>query len=133
MRHLLFDIHDARGGDGGSPRNLFKCSETSACVQTVPDSGKLEYIQAPLPVIFPQPTLQCMSNMTIQGAAVGAEAGKLQADLRNVFSRLLSHARTIDMTMTLGDSTEALGQIRELEAYLERGLEVLSKPLTYES
>ncbi len=74
-----------------------------------------------------------MSNMTIQGAAVGAEAGKLQADLRNVFSRLLSHARTIDMTMTLGDSTEALGQIRELEAYLERGLEVLSKPLTYES
>ncbi|TMI16520.1 hypothetical protein E6H33_04270 [Candidatus Bathyarchaeota archaeon] len=71
--------------------------------------------------------------MTIQGAAVGAEAGKLQADLRNVFSRLLSHARTIDMTMTLGDSTEALGQIRELEAYLERGLEVLSKPLTYES
>jgi len=71
--------------------------------------------------------------MTIQGAAVAAEAGKLQADLQNVFSRLLSHARTIDMTMTLGDSTEALGQIRELEAYLERGLEVLSKPLTYES
>src|SRR6266566_7534363 len=54
MRHLLFDILDARGGDGGSPRNLFKCSETSACVQTVPDSGKSEYIQAPLPVIFPQ-------------------------------------------------------------------------------
>src|SRR6266566_4629986 len=80
-----------------------------------------------------KPTLQSMSNMTIQGAAVGAEAGKLQADPRNVFSRLLSHARTIDMTMTLGDSTEALGQIRELEAYLERGLEVLSKPLTYES
>jgi hypothetical protein len=35
------------------------------------------------------------------------------------------------MTMTLGDSTEALGQLRELEAYLERGLDVLSKPLRY--
>jgi hypothetical protein len=35
--------------------------------------------------------------------------------------------------MTLGDSIEALGQLRELEAYLERGLEVLGKPLTYES
>jgi len=71
--------------------------------------------------------------MTVQEAAVGAEAGKLQADLRDVFSKLLKHARTIDMTMSLGDSTEALGQIRELEMYLERGLEVLSKPLTYES
>jgi hypothetical protein len=38
----------------------------------------------------------------------------------------------IDMTLTLGDSAEALGQIRELEAYLERGLEVLSRPLNRE-
>ena len=72
-----------------------------------------------------------MSNMTVQEAEVGTEAGKLQADLRDVFSKILSHARGIDMTMTLGDSTEALGQLRELEAYLERGLDVLSKPLRY--
>jgi hypothetical protein len=74
-----------------------------------------------------------MSNMMVQEAEVGTEAGKLQADLRDVFSKILSHARGIDMTMTLGDSTEALGQLRELEAYLERGLEVLSKPLAYGS
>jgi len=74
-----------------------------------------------------------MSNITVQEAAVGSEAGKLKADLRDVFSKLLRHAKTIDMTMTLGDSIEALGQLRELEAYLERGLEVLGKPLTYES
>ncbi len=74
-----------------------------------------------------------MSNMTIQEAAVGTEAGRLQDDLRGVFSKMLSHARTIDMTLTLGDSAEALGQIRELEAYLEMGLEVLSRPLSRES
>ncbi len=74
-----------------------------------------------------------MSNMTVQEAVVGTEAGRLQDDLRGVFSKMLSHARTIDMTLTLGDRTEALGQIRELEAYLERGLEVLSRPLNCES
>ncbi len=74
-----------------------------------------------------------MFGTTVQEAEVGTEAGKLQADLRDVFSKILSHARRIDMTMTLGDSTEALGQLRELEAYLERGLEVLSKPLAYGS
>jgi len=73
-----------------------------------------------------------MSNLTVQDAGVGTEAGKLQADLRDVFSKMLSHARRIDMTMTLGDSAEALGQLRELEAYLEKGLGVLSRPLTRE-
>jgi hypothetical protein len=71
-----------------------------------------------------------MSNETVQEAGVGIEASRLQADLRDVFSKMLSHARRIDMTMTMGDGTEALGQIRELEAYLERGLEVLGRPLT---
>ena len=70
-----------------------------------------------------------MFSTTVQEAEVGTEAGMLQADLRDVFSKILSHARRIDMTMTLGEGTEALGQLRELEAYLERGLEVLSKPL----
>ena len=74
-----------------------------------------------------------MSNVSVQEAVVGAEAGRLQEDLRGVFRKMLSHARTIDMTLTLGDSAEALGQIRELEAYLERGLEVLSRPLGRES
>jgi hypothetical protein len=74
-----------------------------------------------------------MSGITVQEIEVGSEAGKLQADLREVFNKILSYARTIDMTMTLGDDTEALGQVRELEAYLERGLEVLSRPLTRES
>ena len=74
-----------------------------------------------------------MSNMTVQEAVVGTEAGKLQHDLRDVFSKMLSQARTIDVTLTLGDGTEALGQIRELEAYLERGLEVLSRPLSRDS
>lgn len=74
-----------------------------------------------------------MSNMTVQESVGGTEAGRLQDDLRGVFRKMLSHARTIDMTLTLGDSTEALGQIRELEAYLERGLEVLSRPLTSET
>jgi len=74
-----------------------------------------------------------MFGTTVQEAEVGTEAGKLQADLRDVFSKILSHARRIDMSMTLGEGTEALGQLRELEAYLERGLEVLSKPLAYGS
>ena len=74
-----------------------------------------------------------MPNMTVQEVRVGTEAGKLQTDLRDVFSKMLTHARTINMTLTLGDTTEALGQIRELEAYLERGLEVLSRPLSRES
>ena len=73
-----------------------------------------------------------MSNATVQETMVGSEAGKLQAELRDVFSKILSHARMIDMKITLGDGTEALGQIRELEAYLERGLEVLGRPLTHE-
>jgi len=71
--------------------------------------------------------------MTVQEVGVGTEAGKLQADLRDVFSKVLSHARRIDMTMAMGYGTEALGQIRELEAYLEKGLEVLSRPLGHES
>jgi len=74
-----------------------------------------------------------MSNMTVQEAGVGTEAGRVQEDLRGIFSKMLSHARTIDMTLILGDNTEALGRIRELEAYLERGLEVLSRPLSRES
>jgi len=74
-----------------------------------------------------------MSNMTVQEAGVGTEAGRLQEDLRGIFSKMLSHARTIDMSLILGDTTEALGRIRELEAYLERGLEVLSRPLSHES
>jgi len=79
------------------------------------------------------PESRDMSNVTVQESAGGTEAGRLQKDLRGVFSKMLSHARTIDMTLTLGDNTEALGQIRELEAYLERGLEVLSRPLSRES
>jgi len=71
--------------------------------------------------------------MASQETVAGTEAGKLQTELRDVFSKILSHARTIDMTLALGDTTEALGQIRELELYLERGLVVLSRPLDYES
>ena len=74
-----------------------------------------------------------MSKMAIQEGVAGTEAGKLQMELRDVFSKLLSHARRIDMTLALGDTSEALGQIRELELYLERGLVVLSRPLDYES
>jgi len=40
--------------------------------------------------------------MAVQEAVVGTEAGKLQKDLRGVFRKMLSHARTIDMTLTLG-------------------------------
>jgi len=74
-----------------------------------------------------------MSKMAIQEGVAGTEAGKLQVELRDVFSKLLSHARRIDMTLALGDTSEALGQTRELELYLERGLVVLSRPLDYES
>jgi hypothetical protein len=74
-----------------------------------------------------------MSNVTVQETIVGSEAGKLQTDLRDVFSKILSHARRIDMTMTMGNTTEAIGQIRELEVYLEMGLEVLTRPLARES
>jgi hypothetical protein len=71
-----------------------------------------------------------MSNMTVQESVPGTEAGKLQADLRDVFTKILGHARRIDLAMTLEDGTEALGHVRALEAYLERGLEVLSRPLS---
>ena len=71
-----------------------------------------------------------MPNMTVQETVVGTEASKLQTELRDVFSKILGHARRIDMTLALGDTTEALGQVRELELYLERGLVVLSRPLT---
>jgi hypothetical protein len=74
-----------------------------------------------------------MSNVTVQEKIVGSDAGKLQTDLRDVFSKILSHARRIDMTMTMGNTTEAIGQIRELEVYLEMGLEVLTRPLARES
>jgi len=74
-----------------------------------------------------------MSNMAVQETVAGTEAGKLQTELRDVFSKILSHARRIDMTLALGVATEALGQVREFEVYLERGLVVLSRPLTQES
>jgi len=70
--------------------------------------------------------------MTVQETVVGTEASKLQTELRDVFSKILGHARRIDMILALGDTTEALGQVRELELYLERGLVVLSRPLTQE-
>jgi len=73
-----------------------------------------------------------MSNLTVQETVAGTEAAKLQTELRDVFSKILGHARRIDMTLALGDTTEALGQVRELEVYLERGLVVLSRPLIQE-
>jgi hypothetical protein len=84
-------------------------------------------------MISSQTKATSVSNMTVQETVVGSEAGKLQMDLRDVFSKILSHARRIDMTLALGDSIEALGQVRELEVYLERGLVVLSRPLDHES
>ncbi|HEV2119921.1 MAG TPA: hypothetical protein VGS11_07455 [Candidatus Bathyarchaeia archaeon] len=36
-----------------------------------------------------------MSNMTIQESVTGTEAGKLQTDLREVFTKILSQARRI--------------------------------------
>lgn len=70
-----------------------------------------------------------MSNVAVP---LESEAGRLQADLRDVFRKMLSHAKRIDSSITLGTSTEALGQLRELEAYLERGLAVLCRPLADE-
>lgn len=70
-----------------------------------------------------------MSTGTVQTIRFESEAGKLQTELQSVFRKMLSQTRRIDSSMTLGDSAEALGQLRELEAYLERGLEVLGKPL----
>ena len=71
--------------------------------------------------------------MSTVEVALESEAGRLQADLRDVFRKLLSHTRRIDTSITLGTSTEALGEVRELQAYLERGLAVLCRPLTEES
>ena len=62
-----------------------------------------------------------------------SEAGKLQDDLKGVFRKMLGHTKRIDASMTLGDSVEALDQLRELEAYLERGLAVLSRHLSADS
>lgn len=69
----------------------------------------------------------------MQTVGLEPEAGKLQAELQSVFRKMLSHTRVIDSSMTMGDAVEALGQLRELEAYLERGLEVLSRPLARDS
>jgi hypothetical protein len=74
-----------------------------------------------------------MSSTAIQTVGFESEAGKLQADLRDVFRKMLSQTRRIDSSLTLGATTEALGQLRDLEGYLERGLEVLSIPLSEES
>jgi len=82
--------------------------------------------------ILSKPIASNMPSMTVQETVAGTEAGKLQTELRDVFSKILGHARRIDMTLALGDTTEALGQVRELELYLERGLVVLSRPLTQE-
>ncbi len=71
-----------------------------------------------------------MSRVILEGRKQVSEAANLQGDLSEIFNKILSHARRIDMTMTLGDSVEALGQLRELESYLQRGLDVLSRPLT---
>jgi hypothetical protein len=74
-----------------------------------------------------------MSSTAIQTLGFESEAGKLQADLRDVFLKMLRQTRRIDSSLTLGVATEALEQLRELERYLERGLEVLSSPLSEES
>jgi hypothetical protein len=74
-----------------------------------------------------------VSEMTVQEVQSSLEAAKLQTDLREVFTKMLSHARRIDLTMMLGDHAEALGQIRELESYLERGIAVLNRPIGQDS
>ena len=71
--------------------------------------------------------------MSSVAVSVESEAGRLQADLRDVFRKMLTHTKRIDSSITLGTSAEALGQLRELEAYLERGLAVLCRPLVEES
>lgn len=70
-----------------------------------------------------------MSDTVVQPLNLETEAGRLQSDLRDVFRKMLSHVRRIDISMSVGDDAEALGQLRELEAYLERGLAVISRPL----
>src|SRR5438552_13850048 len=124
------------------PGSLIACTILE-CVQVLKDRitarsglGRLPQSRnrfGPLCPSYPlKPIRSNMSNMALQETVVGTEAGKLQTELRDVFSKILSHARTIDMTLALGDTTEALGQVRELESYLERGLVVLSRPLTPE-
>src|SRR5947199_8912273 len=129
LGHFFFDRHGSRDRDGSSPRNLFKFSKQGSCSRCRGvgiDSG-------PFCPSYPlQPKTTIMSNMAVQETVAGTEAGKLQTELRDVFSKILSHARRIDMTLALGVATEALGQVRELESYLERGLVVLSRPLTQE-
>lgn len=71
-----------------------------------------------------------MSAAVVRTVGLESEAGRLQNELKGVFRKMLSHTKRIDASMTLGDSVEALGQLRELEAYLERGLAVLSRPLS---
>lgn len=70
-----------------------------------------------------------MSSGIVQTIQLGSEAGKLQSELQSVFRRMLSQTRTIDSSMSLGEVALALGELRKLEAYLERGLEILSRPL----
>ena len=129
---IFSSIHYGSGdGDGGSPRNLLKFSITKATARIHRTYWNRF---GPLCSSYSlRPRIARMSNMMVQEGRTGTEAGKLQADLKDVFSKMLSHTRRIDVTMTLGDSTEALGQLRELEAYLERGLDVLSRPLDHES
>ena len=74
-----------------------------------------------------------MSATAIQAVGLESEAGKLQADLQDVFRKMLSQTRRIHNSMELGAAAEALGQLRELEVYLERGLEVLSRPFSEQS
>ena len=71
--------------------------------------------------------------MSSVAVSIESEAGRLQADLRDVFRKMLTHTKRIDSSITMGTSVEALGQLRELEAYLERGLAVLCRPLVDES
>lgn len=70
-----------------------------------------------------------MSSGSVQTVGIESEAGRLQTELQSVFRKMLGQTRRIDSSMTLGDAAQALGQLRELEAYLERGLEVLGRPL----
>jgi hypothetical protein len=131
VRHFFFSRYSIGDGDGRSPRNLLKFSIIeAAALSALCNQNRFGHLCRSYSL---KPTIGGMSNMTVQEDRTGTEAGKLQADLKDVFSKMLSHARRIDMTMTLGDSTEALGQLRELEAYLERGLDVLSRPLDHES
>ena len=126
---FFFDRYGARDRDGGSPRNLFKFSKTRHEVKVLYSRNRFGLL---CPSYSLKPIRLNMSNMTVQETVTWTEAGKLQTELRDVFSKILGHARRIDMILALGDTTEALGQVRELELYLERGLVVLSRPLTQE-